>query len=117
MSELAGKSCVPCRDGTPPLPDEEARRLLAQLDGWSIENGHHLAKRWKFPDFAAALAYVNELGAIAEQEAHHPDITLGWGRVGVEIWTHAAGGLTENDFILAAKADRAFAAGRASGPR
>ncbi|HYC01093.1 MAG TPA: 4a-hydroxytetrahydrobiopterin dehydratase [Candidatus Limnocylindrales bacterium] len=112
MSDLASRKCVPCREGTPPLSEQEAQRLLGQLDGWAIENNHHLSKKLKFPDFAAALAYVNVLGRIAEEEAHHPDIHLGWGRVGVEIWTHAAGGLTENDFILAAKADRAYAAVR-----
>ncbi|HYC54372.1 MAG TPA: 4a-hydroxytetrahydrobiopterin dehydratase [Candidatus Binatia bacterium] len=110
MSELATRKCVPCRDGMPALNENEARRLLGQLDGWTIEGGHHLTKQWKFPDFVSALAYVNALGAIAEEQGHHPDLTLGWGRVGAQIWTHAAGGLTENDFILAAKADQAFAA-------
>lgn len=113
MSDLARKHCTPCREGTPPLGDDEAKRLVAGLDGWSIEDGPRLARRWKFPDFATALAFVNRIGAIADAEDHHPDVTLGWGRVGVELWTHAAGGLTENDFILAAKineADEAHAA-------
>jgi 4a-hydroxytetrahydrobiopterin dehydratase len=89
------------------LSGDEAARLLAELDGWTIEGGKHLVRRWKLADFKAALAFVNRIGAIAEREDHHPDIELGWGRVAVELWTHTAGGLTENDFIVAAKIDRA----------
>jgi 4a-hydroxytetrahydrobiopterin dehydratase len=75
------------------------------LEGWEPVEGHHLAKTYSYPDFVSALAFVNRLGALAEAEGHHPDIGLSWGRVKVEVWTHAAGGLTDNDFILAAKAD------------
>ncbi len=114
MSELARKHCTPCREGTPPLGADDAARLLAGLDGWTIGDGPRLAKRWTFPDFASALAFVNRIGAIADAEDHHPDVTLGWGRVGVELWTHAARGLTENDFILAAKVDEACRARAAS---
>ena len=91
----------------PSVAGEEASALLAQLDGWAIEAGPRLARRWKFPDFATALAFVNRIGAIADAEDHHPDVTLGRGRAGIELWTHAAGGLTENDFIVAAKIDAA----------
>lgn len=107
MSGLAGKHCIPCREGTPPLATEEAEQLLSQLDAWSIADGKRLVRRWKLADFQSALAFVNRIGEIAEAEDHHPDIELGWGRVGVELWTHTAGGLTENDFIVAAKIDRA----------
>lgn len=109
MSELARRKCTPCRDGMPSLPDDEARRLLAQLGGWTLAPGPRLTRTWKLPDFAAALAFVNRIGAVAEDADHHPDIALAWGRVGVELWTHAAGGLTENDFIVAARIDEVAA--------
>ena len=107
MSDLSKKHCVPCRDGMPHLSTDAAAGLLAQLDGWSVTGQPRLAKQWKFPDFATALAFVNRIGAIADAEDHHPDVTLGWGRVGIELWTHAVDGLTENDFILAARIDDA----------
>lgn len=108
MSDLTSKSCTPCKKGTPPLPATEAQKLLGQLKGWRIADGKRLDKEYKFPNFRTALAFTNAVGEIAEEEGHHPDIQLGWGRVKLEIWTHAAGGLTENDFILAAKADEAL---------
>lgn len=108
MAELADRSCVPCRGGVPPLTVEQIRPLLAQLDGWSVVDNHHLERRYALKDFAQALAFVNRIGAIAEQENHHPDIYLAWGRVHVTIWTHKINGLTESDFVLAAKCDRAF---------
>jgi 4a-hydroxytetrahydrobiopterin dehydratase len=114
MSRLSDKNCVPCREGTPPLADAAAAVLLGELDGWTIAAGRRLVKDWRFPDFHSALEFVNRIGAIADAEGHHPDVTLAWGRAGLEIWTHAAGGLTENDFILAAKADDA-ARGHAKG--
>ena len=108
---LAEKECVPCKGGVPPVGESEQRRLLAELgpNGWQVANGHHLEKQYKFPDFVQALAFVNRIGAIAEAQGHHPDIALGWGRVGVTIWTHKIDGLTESDFVLAAKFDRALA--------
>ncbi len=102
---LAEQTCIPCRGGVPPLPTDEATRLLSQLQGWTIEKKHHLAKTYTFPDFAKALEFVNRIGAIAEEQAHHPDILLSWGRVRIEIWTHKIDGLTESDFVLAAKFD------------
>lgn len=107
MSELASQSCVPCRGGVPPLRGEPLQQLAAQLGGgWRVQGEHHLAKEFLFPDFACALAFVNHIGALAEAEGHHPDLYLAWGRVGVTIWTHKIDGLTESDFVLAAKIDQ-----------
>jgi 4a-hydroxytetrahydrobiopterin dehydratase len=106
MSDLASRHCIPCRGGVPPLDRPAAERLLAQLDGWELVDGHHLRKRYSFPDFAQALGFVVRLGAVAEREGHHPDVHLSWGQVVIEIWTHKIDGLTESDFVLAAKADR-----------
>jgi 4a-hydroxytetrahydrobiopterin dehydratase len=105
MSDLANRKCEPCEAGVPALKGEEMRKLYAQLEGWTVVNEHHLEKEYRFRDFADALAFVNRLGAAAEAEGHHPDIFLTWGKVGVTLWTHSVGGLSENDFILAAKAD------------
>ena len=104
-SELAKKQCVPCRGGTPALQGEALARLARQVEGWKVENQHHITKRFKFPDFARALEAVNRIGALAEDQGHHPDLHLTWGEVGVTIWTHKVDGLTESDFILAAKID------------
>ncbi|HEV7681981.1 MAG TPA: 4a-hydroxytetrahydrobiopterin dehydratase [Pyrinomonadaceae bacterium] len=106
MSELAERQCVPCRGGVPPLPTDEVKRLVAELDGWEVVAEHHLRKEYKFEDFKAAQAFVNRVGAVAEEQWHHPDICFGWGRAEITIWTHKIDGLTESDFILAAKIDR-----------
>jgi 4a-hydroxytetrahydrobiopterin dehydratase len=108
MSDLAAKKCEPCEGGTPPLGEAEVRRLLGELDGWRLASGAkpEIEKEYRFPDFREALAFVNRLGEVAEQEGHHPDIYLTWGKVRVALSTHSIGGLSENDFILAAKADR-----------
>lgn len=108
--DLASKHCVPCRGGVPPLSEAERAPLLAELDasgggGWRVIDGHHLEKEYRFPDFVRALAFVNRVGEIAEAEGHHPDIALGWGRVAVTTWTHKIDGLTESDFVLAARID------------
>jgi len=103
MSDLASKTCVPCRGGVPPLTPQQYRPLLAQLNGWEVVEDHHLLKTYKFPDFQTALDFVGKIGAIAEQQGHHPDIELGWGKVRAKIYTHKINGLTESDFILAAK--------------
>ena len=109
VSELADKECVACRGGTPPLSGDKVGDLLRELDRWTIEQEYHLNRIYKLPDFAKALALVNRIGAIAEQQNHHPDIHLAWGRVLVEVWTHKINGLTESDFIFAAKVDVALA--------
>ena len=103
---LADKNCVPCRGGVPPLKGEELRKIHSNIPDWQVTNEHHLHREFHFPDFKQALDFVNRVGAIAEQEGHHPDILLGWGKVEVTIWTHKIDGLTESDFILAAKISR-----------
>jgi 4a-hydroxytetrahydrobiopterin dehydratase len=103
---LAQKHCVPCRGGVPPLKGAELENLKTQVTGWQVVEEHHLTKTYTFPDFLKALDFVNRAGAIAEQEGHHPDLYLSWGKVGVKIWTHKIDGLTESDFILAAKLDQ-----------
>ena len=106
---LADKQCIPCRGGVPPLPQARIDELLAELEpGWRLNSAGHLERCYEFRNFAEALAFANRVGAIAEQEAHHPDLHVAWGRCGVEIWTHKIDGLTESDFYLAAKADRAL---------
>jgi 4a-hydroxytetrahydrobiopterin dehydratase len=106
VSELAGKECVPCRGGVPPLTVEESGALLAKLGGgWEVIDNHHLEKQFDFDDFEQALAFTNRVGELAEQQGHHPDIYLAWGKVKLTIWTHKIDGLTESDFVLAAKAD------------
>jgi 4a-hydroxytetrahydrobiopterin dehydratase len=104
--ELAEKRCVPCRGGVPPLNREEIARLMPQIPEWQTVDDHHLTRTYTFPDFRSALDFVNRAGAIAEEQGHHPDLYLSWGKVGVKIWTHKIDGLTESDFILAAKFDR-----------
>jgi 4a-hydroxytetrahydrobiopterin dehydratase len=106
MSSLAEKTCVPCRGGVPPLKGEELRKLARQVEGWEVVNEHHLKKVFKFPDFRSALAFVNKVGDLAEEQGHHPDIYLSWGKAEITIWTHKIDGLTESDFILAAKIDK-----------
>ncbi len=109
MASLADRQCVPCKGGVPPLTAAETAPLLAQLDGWSVVDNHHLERRYKLKNFATALDLVNRIGAVAEEQNHHPDIFLAWGRVEVKIWTHKINGLTESDFVFAAKCDRAYA--------
>ena len=105
--DLADQRCVPCRGGVPPLAGAELEAVAARLGAaWRVEGGHHLARDFAFDDFAGALAFTNAVGALAEEQDHHPDLHLAWGRVGVRIWTHAIDGLTESDFVLAAKIDR-----------
>jgi len=87
------------------MSPEAVEALRPAVPEWSVEEGRRLRREFRFPDFARALAFVDRVGALAEAEDHHPEILLGWGRVGILLWTHAAGGLTENDFVLAAKID------------
>ena len=106
--DLAHKTCVPCKGGVPPLKGQQLNDLLVQIDrGWQIVREHHLEKEYCFSDFIKALDFTNKVGAIAEREGHHPDVYLAWGKVKLTIWTHKIDGLTESDFILAAKADAA----------
>ncbi len=106
MGDLASKNCVPCRGGVPLLKGNELAGLARQVPGWSVINEHHIKKSFKFPDFQQALAFVNRVGEVAEQQGHHPDILLAWGKAEVTTYTHAIDGLTESDFILAAKIDK-----------
>jgi 4a-hydroxytetrahydrobiopterin dehydratase len=106
MSELAARECVPCKGGVPPLKGEEISSLLSQLNGWNVTNEHHLEKRYKFSNFAEVQNLVAKIGDLAESQGHHPDICFGWGYCDVKIWTHKIDGLTESDFILAAKIDQ-----------
>lgn len=106
MSELAARQCVPCRGGVPPLPAQEVAKLQAQLESGEVVNNHHLRKEFKFNDFKETQVFVNRVGELAEQQWHHPDICYGWGRAEITIWTHKIDGLTESDFILAAKIDQ-----------
>ena len=106
MSDLATRECVSCRGGVPPLKGERIANLLTQLDGWEVVNEHHLSKTYKFANFREAQSLVNRVGDLAEEQGHHPDICFGWGRAEITIWTHKIDGLTESDFILAAKIDK-----------
>jgi 4a-hydroxytetrahydrobiopterin dehydratase len=105
MSELASKTCVPCRGEVPPLKGAELAKLHQQVPEWQVSNEHHISREFNFPDFRTALAFVNRVGELAEQQGHHPDIVLKWGRVETTLWTHKIDGLTESDFIMAAKID------------
>jgi 4a-hydroxytetrahydrobiopterin dehydratase len=108
MSSLADQRCVPCKGGVPPLAGDALANLAAQLPAWNVVNGHHLTKTFVFPDFKQALAFVNRVGEVAEAEGHHPDLCLAWGKVEATTYTHKIKGLTESDFVLAAKMDRAY---------
>ncbi len=111
MSELASKQCVPCRGGVPPLTGDELVRLQAELvGGWQVVNEHHLEKEYRFDDFRLALDFTVRVGEMAEEQGHHPDIFLTWGLVKATIWTHKIDGLTESDFVFAAKADQLVSA-------
>ena len=107
MSVLAQETCIPCRGGVPPLKGEELDALQEKLgNGWQIINEHHLEKEYIFADFRQALDFTVKVGEVAENQGHHPDIYLAWGKVKLTIWTHKIDGLTESDFILGAKVDR-----------
>ena len=105
--ELADQQCIPCRGGVPPLEPQRVAALLTELrGGWRVNAAGHLERSYRFSNFADALVFANEVGAIAEAQSHHPDLTVRWGECRVEIWTHKIGGLTESDFYLAAKVAR-----------
>ena|SRR3990167_414679 len=106
MNSLSQKHCVPCRGGIPPLKGEKINPLKNQLNpSWKIIDEHHLERTFKFTDFKTALDFTNKVGILAEKEGHHPDIYLAWGQVKITLWTHKIDGLSESDFILAAKID------------
>ncbi|HEY0320751.1 MAG TPA: 4a-hydroxytetrahydrobiopterin dehydratase [Pyrinomonadaceae bacterium] len=105
MSSLASRQCVPCRGGVPPMRGKEIKEFLGELKGWDVIEEHHLLKSFGFGNFRQALDFVNRIGEVAEAQGHHPDISFGWGYAQVKIWTHKIDGLTESDFILAAKID------------
>ena len=105
-SELAGRQCVPCRGGVPPLTGAALAGFQAWLGGeWTVVEQHHLEKVYRFDDFRQALDFTVRVGEMAEQQDHHPDLYLTWGRVKITVWTHKIDGLTESDFVFAAKAD------------
>jgi 4a-hydroxytetrahydrobiopterin dehydratase len=105
MSDLASKTCVPCRGDVPAIKGKHLERLLQLIPNWKVVNEHHITRIFTFPDFHKALDFVNEVGELAEQQGHHPDILLAWGKAEVTLWTHKIDGLSESDFIMAAKID------------
>ena len=111
MSELQNKTCVPCHGGEPPLTEEHIDSYLKEVPEWEVvevKGVQRLRRRFRFPDFGSALAFTTEVGRIAEEEDHHPRIVTQWGSVSVDWWTHAIGGLHENDFVMAAKTDQLY---------
>jgi len=113
---LADNKCVPCRGGVPPMEASRVQELLKELGvGWQLNQAGHVERLYTFQNFATALDFVNKVGAVAEDEGHHPDLYLAWGKCKVELWTHKINGLTESDFYMAAKTDRAFEPFRAAG--
>ena len=106
MSTLAEKECVPCKGGVPPLKGQQLAKLSNDLNGgWQVIQEHHLEKEYEFNNFREALDFTNKVGELAESQSHHPDIYLAWGKVKLTIWTHKIDGMTESDFVMAAKAD------------
>ncbi len=106
MSNLAERNCEPCQSGVPPLSAEEMEPLMRQLDeGWKVVDDHHLHRVFRFKNFVRAMAFANGVGDMAEEQGHHPDLHIAWGKVGVEIWTHKIKGLHEADFVFAAKCE------------
>lgn len=106
---LSEKTCVPCRGGVPPLGADDARKLLGEVPEWTLsQDATRIERRFKFRNFSAALAFVNRVGDLAEEQGHHPDIRFGWGYAAIELYTHKINGLHENDFVMAAKFDRLY---------
>ncbi|MBZ0184747.1 MAG: 4a-hydroxytetrahydrobiopterin dehydratase [Candidatus Obscuribacterales bacterium] len=103
---LAEKSCVPCRGGVPALTPEEYAPLLKELDDWTVADESRLLKSYRFKDFKAPMVLANKIADLSEDQGHHPDLTIRWGELAIELWTHKINGLTESDFVLAAKIDR-----------
>ena len=105
MEDLANKTCAPCNARTPTVAGEELAALARRVPGWEVVEDYHLKRRYRFPNFREALRFVNRVGEISEEQGHHPEIAFGWGHAEVRVWTHAIDGLSENDFVLAAKID------------
>ncbi|MFA5553248.1 MAG: 4a-hydroxytetrahydrobiopterin dehydratase [Phycisphaerae bacterium] len=106
---LADKKCLPCTGAVEPLKADALKQLLGQLEsGWELIQEHHIEKQYKFKDFKEALDFVNKIGVLAEEQGHHPDVFLAWGKVKLQLWTHKIKGLHESDFVFAAKADRLY---------
>src|SRR5277367_5044324 len=103
---VADKQCVPCRGGVAPLKGHDVEKLHKSVPAWTVTDEHHIHREFKFPDFKQALDFVNRVGALAEEQGHHPDILLAWGKAEIKLWTHKINGLSESDFIMAAKIDR-----------
>ena len=106
--QLASQTCVPCRGGVPPLKGQELQQILQQVPQWKAINEHHITRAFTFPDFKQALDFVNRVGEVAEQQGHHPDILLTWGKAEITMWTHKIDGLTRSDLIMAAKIDQLY---------
>lgn len=106
--QLASQTCVPCRGGVPPLKGQELQQILQQVPLWKAINEHHITRAFTFPDFKQALDFVNRVGEVAEQQGHHPDILLTWGKAEITMWTHKIDGLTRSDLIMAAKIDQLY---------
>ncbi|MBI4507883.1 MAG: 4a-hydroxytetrahydrobiopterin dehydratase [Chloroflexi bacterium] len=113
-TSLADQKCVPCRGGVPPLAAEQLAPLLAQLTSWQVEDDKKLIKSYRFKNFVEAVAFVNAVTTVAEDEGHHPDLYVRWGEVRAYLWTHKIDGLTESDFFMAAKMDRVYEGLRAA---
>ena len=109
--DLTKKKCIPCTKETPPLSEDRAKELARDVPGWTLDSGEpRLSREYKFPDFVSAMKFVDKVAVIAENEGHHPDIHIHYDRVKLVLWTHAIGGLSENDFIVAAKINTVKAA-------
>jgi 4a-hydroxytetrahydrobiopterin dehydratase len=108
--DLASQTCVPCRGGIPPIKGKELQQIKQQVPQWKVVNEHHITRVFTFPDFKQALEFVNRVGETAEQQGHHPDILLTWGKAEITMWTHKIDGLTHSDFIMAAKIDQLYPA-------
>lgn len=105
--KLIEKRCVPCESGMPPLTDSEVAKYIQQVSGWQTDY-KKIWKEFKFKDFITTIGFVNKVALLAQEEGHHPDMEVHYSRVKVELWTHAIGGLSENDFILAAKVGQLY---------
>jgi 4a-hydroxytetrahydrobiopterin dehydratase len=106
--KLADQTCVPCRGGVPPVKGVELKQIQQLVPEWKVEKEHHISRTFTFPDFKQALDFVNRVGNVAEQQGHHPDILLAWGKAEITLWTHKIDGLTQSDFIMAAKIDQLY---------